>query len=88
MIKLAALAVGLAFAGVAAGADFVDIYRLAKQNDPTFAAARASLEAGLEKLPQGRALLLPTPRRTTPSSGTRPPATRPPATSSTRTAGA
>jgi outer membrane protein len=59
MIKLAALAVGLAFAGVAAGADFLDTYRLAKQNDPTFASARASLEAGLEKLPQGRALLLP-----------------------------
>ncbi len=59
MIKLAALAVGLAFAGVAAAADFLDTYRLAKQNDPTFASARASLEAGLEKLPQGRALLLP-----------------------------
>jgi outer membrane protein len=58
-IKLAALAVGLAFAGVAAGADFLNTYRLAKQNDPTFASARASLEAGLEKLPQGRALLLP-----------------------------
>ena len=58
-IKLAAIAVGLAFAGVAAAADFLATYRLAKQNDAAFASARASLEAGLEKLPQGRALLLP-----------------------------
>jgi len=58
-IKLAAIAVGLAFAGVAAAADFLETYRLAKQNDAAFASARASLEAGLEKLPQGRALLLP-----------------------------
>ena len=58
-IKLAAIAVGLAFAGIAAAADFLETYRLAKQNDAPFASARASLEAGLEKLPQGRALLLP-----------------------------
>jgi outer membrane protein len=58
-LRLAALAAGLAFAGAAAGADFLQNYRLAKQNDATFAAARGSLEAGLEKLPQGRALLLP-----------------------------
>jgi outer membrane protein len=57
--KLAAVAVGLAFAGVAAASDLLGNYRLAKQNDPQFASARASLEAGLEKLPQGRALLLP-----------------------------
>jgi outer membrane protein len=58
-LRLAALAVGLVFAGTAAGADFLATYRLAKQNDAAFASARASLEAGLEKLPQGRALLLP-----------------------------
>jgi outer membrane protein len=58
-LRLAALAVGLAFAGVAAAEDFLATYRLAKQNDAQFASARASLEAGLEKLPQGRALLLP-----------------------------
>ncbi len=58
-LKLAAVAVGLAFASMAAASDFLDNYRLAKQNDAQFAAARGSLEAGLEKLPQGRALLLP-----------------------------
>ncbi len=58
-LRLAAIAVGLAFAGTAAGADFLQTYRLAKQNDAQFASARGSLEAGLEKLPQGRALLLP-----------------------------
>jgi outer membrane protein len=57
--RLAAVAAGLAFAGTAAAADFLANYRLAKQNDAQFASARASLEAGLEKLPQGRALLLP-----------------------------
>ncbi len=58
-LRLAAMAVGLVFAGSAAAADFLATYRLAKQNDAQFASARASLEAGLEKLPQGRALLLP-----------------------------
>jgi outer membrane protein len=58
-LRLAAVAVGLAFASVAAAEDFLATYRLAKQNDAQFASARASLEAGLEKLPQGRALLLP-----------------------------
>jgi outer membrane protein len=58
-IRLSALLVAAAFAQGAAGADFLDTYRLAKQNDAQFAASRASLEAGIEKLPQGRALLLP-----------------------------
>ncbi len=39
--------------------DLLGAYQLAKQNDPVFAASRAQLEAGLEALPQGRALLLP-----------------------------
>ena len=58
-IRLAALVVAAAFAQGAAAADFLDTYRLAKQNDAVFAASRAQLEAGIEKLPQGRALLLP-----------------------------
>ncbi len=58
-LKLAVIAVAAAFAGNAAAIDFLQTYRLARQNDATFAGARASLEAGLEKLPQGRALLLP-----------------------------
>lgn len=36
-----------------------DIYRQAKQNDPVYAAAQEAYKAGLEKLPQGRAGLLP-----------------------------
>ncbi|MFO1362212.1 MAG: TolC family outer membrane protein [Burkholderiales bacterium] len=58
-IRLSAVLVACAFAQGAAGADLLDTYRLAKQNDAQFASARASLEAGIEKLPQGRALLLP-----------------------------
>ena len=57
--RLTALAAGLVLTSTAAAIDFLEAYRLARQSDPTFAAARAQLEAGLEKLPQGRALLLP-----------------------------
>ncbi len=58
-VSLAACALGLAFSGAVAAGDFLATFQLARQNDPTFASARAQLEAGLEKLPQGRALLLP-----------------------------
>jgi outer membrane protein len=40
--------------------DLLQTFRAAQANDPTFAAARAARQAGLEKLPQGRSLLLPT----------------------------
>lgn len=40
--------------------DLQQIYRDAKSYDAQFAAARHALQAGLEKLPQGRALILPT----------------------------
>lgn len=40
-------------------ADLLDTYRAAQANDPVFAAARAALHAGQEKLPQGRSTLLP-----------------------------
>ena len=40
-------------------ADLLQVYRAAQDNDPTFAAARATLDAGREKVPQGRAGLLP-----------------------------
>jgi len=43
----------------AAAQDLQQVYRDAKAYDAQFAAARYSLQAGLEKLPQGRALLLP-----------------------------
>ncbi|HET7775950.1 MAG TPA: TolC family outer membrane protein [Azospira sp.] len=44
----------------AQGADLLQIYKEALDNDAQFAAAKANLEAGREKLPQGRAGLLPT----------------------------
>ena len=40
--------------------DLQQVYRDAKSYDAQFGAARHALQAGLEKLPQGRALLLPT----------------------------
>ena len=43
----------------AAAQDLQQVYRDAKAYDAQFAAARHALQAGLEKLPQGRALLLP-----------------------------
>jgi len=44
----------------AAGQDLQQVYRDARAYDAQYAAARYALQAGLEKLPQGRALLLPT----------------------------
>lgn len=41
-------------------ADFATVYRLAVENDSAFAEARAKFEAAQEKIPQGRAGLLPT----------------------------
>ncbi len=58
MRRLACLC-ALLLAGPALGADLMQIYRAAQDNDPTYAAARASLDAGREKLPQGLAGLLP-----------------------------
>jgi len=43
----------------AQAADLLDTFRAAQANDPVFAAARAAQQAGQEKLPQGRSLLLP-----------------------------
>ena len=45
--------------GAAQAADLLETFRAAQANDPVFAAARAALQVGQEKLPQGRALLLP-----------------------------
>lgn len=39
--------------------NLLDVYRLAKTRDAVYGAAQAAYRAGLEKLPQGRALLLP-----------------------------
>jgi outer membrane protein len=43
----------------AAAEDLLEVYRDAQRYDAQYAAARFALEAGREKLPQGRALLLP-----------------------------
>jgi len=43
-----------------AGPNLLQVYQDAKSYDAQYAAARNALQAGLEKLPQGRALLLPT----------------------------
>src|SRR5262245_49562344 len=45
--------------GVTNAADLVEVYRAAQSSDALYAAARASWAAGQEKLPQGRAGLLP-----------------------------
>lgn len=55
--------IALAFAGSALhvqAADLLQVYRDAVGFDAQYAAARAQRDAGLEKLPQGRAGLLPT----------------------------
>ena len=43
----------------AQAADLLETFRAAQANDPVFASARAAQQAGQEKLPQGRSLLLP-----------------------------
>jgi outer membrane protein len=50
----------LGFGAPLSAADLVEVYRLAQQQDATFAAAKAAREAGIEALPQGRSTLLPT----------------------------
>jgi len=55
--------IALAFAGSALNAqsaDLLQVYRDAASFDAQYAAARAARDAGLERLPQGRAGLLPT----------------------------
>jgi outer membrane protein len=59
--KAVVLAAALAgFAAPSFSEDLVQVYRDAQRYDAVYAAARASLDAGREKLAQGRALLLPT----------------------------
>jgi outer membrane protein len=40
-------------------ADLIDVYKQALANDSQFGSARASLAAGMERVPQGRAAILP-----------------------------
>ena len=54
------LAVAALFAPGARAGDLLQTYREALANDSQFAAARSQLDAGRERIPQGRAGLLPT----------------------------
>lgn len=59
-IRRLSLAVAVATCAVGANAaDLAQVYRDAVAHDAEFAAARSALDAGREKLPQGRAQLLP-----------------------------
>ena len=57
-LSLLIIGFGLSFPGYAL--DLITAYQDARQQDPVFAAAQATWQAGQEKLPQGLALLLPT----------------------------
>lgn len=58
---LIAVLIASAFFSInAQAADLIQVYQQALANDATFASARAALAAGKEKVPQGRANLLPT----------------------------
>ncbi len=52
-------ALGMSIALQAGAADLLDVYHSAQTQDSKFAAAMATLKADQEKMPQGRALLLP-----------------------------
>ena len=55
-----ALLISATFASSADAANLLDIYREALASDAALASAKAAYQAGQEKLPQGRAGLLPT----------------------------
>ena len=58
-MKRIAVLVTLALAQPALGADLLQIYQDARTQDASFASAEAAHRAGVERLPQGRASLLP-----------------------------
>ena len=57
---IAVLLAGAFFSQGAQAADLLQVYQQALANDATYASARASAQAGRERVPQGRAGLLPT----------------------------
>ncbi|MBC7683807.1 MAG: TolC family outer membrane protein [Bdellovibrionales bacterium] len=57
---LAVLIAGACLSLNAQAADLIQVYQQALANDATFASARASLAVGRERVPQGRAGLMPT----------------------------
>jgi outer membrane protein len=60
MNRWISIGVFFVFSVPATGDDLLDLYRQAKTSDPVWLAAQAGYQAGIEKAPQGRALLLPT----------------------------
>lgn len=58
-LPLVVLAAAALLPPLARAADLIELYRAAKAHDAQYAAARAQLVAGREKLPQGKAGLLP-----------------------------
>jgi outer membrane protein len=54
------MAAAALFASSAGAADLLQVYQEARANDAVYASARAALQAGRERAPQGRALILPT----------------------------
>jgi outer membrane protein len=59
-VRLCLLVASFSAAQTAAAIDLIQVYRDARAFDAQYAAARYALQAGQEKLPQGRALVLPT----------------------------
>ncbi|HET9663084.1 MAG TPA: TolC family protein, partial [Burkholderiales bacterium] len=59
MKRIAVCAALLGLAASAAAADLTDLYRQARDSDAAYASARAAWTAAQEKVPQGRAGLLP-----------------------------
>jgi outer membrane protein len=54
-----ALLLALVMPNMAGAADLLETFHAAQANDPVFASARATRQAGQENLPQGRSLLMP-----------------------------
>ena len=59
MLVLGAVGHAACWPASAGAADLLAVYREAKANDAVYASARAALVAGAERIPQGRALILP-----------------------------
>jgi outer membrane protein len=59
-LALAVAAMPALYPSTAHAEDLLQVFRDARSHDAQFGAARFALQAGLEKLPQGKALLLPT----------------------------
>lgn len=59
MRRMVSYALFFACSATASAADLVDVFRLAQRSDSTYAGARATWAAAQERIPQGRAGLLP-----------------------------